>query len=379
MKLAVSAEDSLFRQNRVLDESWAKNYPGASWLPLVKKYLGSAFEVVTADVALDHVVHGFWNAQDILVIQHGQDVIAKKLIHEGALPLALTCFESPLYIGGFYHNISNLAPIFKNRILFSGLYERFSTEFGVNHQVTFPSYFLNDLSMKEIPWEQRNFMVAVIGNKYNVPSCCPSIHRPLEWFWWLRNKLSQFLHHPFSSDEFPAKDIQLQDLRLEAISFFMSKGLLDLYGKGWDALRNLPPRWQNRMSAVLKSHDAKECNNKLETIKNYKFGLCIENAEFPGYLTEKIFDCLVAKIIPIYIGAPDIERYISKSCFLDMRDYKSMDELKSYLQSMPESSANEMIACGQEFLQSESGQRYSYEGFAEFIANIVKMESEVKQ
>jgi len=38
----------------------------------------------------------------------------------------------------------------------------------------------------------------------------------------------------------------------------------------------------------------------------YKFVIAGENAIFPGYVTEKILNALLANTIPIYIGAPDI-------------------------------------------------------------------------
>jgi len=369
--IALSAEDDLFCQNRIFDIFWAKKYPGASWIPLFKQYLATEFEVVTADIALNHVSHGFWQAKDIMVIQHGNDHITHKLIKAGASPLALTCFESPLYIGEFYNQVSSIAPVFKHRVLFSGLHKYYKAESGINHLVTFPSYFLNELDIQKSAWKQRKFMVAVIGNKYVIPSCCPGLHKPMEWFWWIRKKLAQYIYKSSLSGNFPVKSIQLQDFRLEIISFFMAHTLLDLYGKGWDLLSNLPPYWQTKLTPLLKNNPAKPCDNKLEKIRNYKYGLCIENAKFPGYVTEKIVDCLVAGVIPLYMGAPNIEEFIPKTCFIDFRDYRNLDDLMTYLQNMPENDATEMIVCGQQFLQSDRGKLYSYEGFAEFMANIV--------
>ena len=42
--------------------------------------------------------------------------------------------------------------------------------------------------------------------------------------------------------------------------------------------------------------------NKHEWLQNYKFNLCFENASFPGYLTEKLFDAYNAGCVPIYWG-----------------------------------------------------------------------------
>ena len=310
IKVAISAEDDLFRCNRILNLDWAKKFPGASWLPMLKKNLEPDFEVVTADIALSHVQQGYWSAEDIVVIQHVHDDVAHALVEKGALPLAITCFESPLYVGQFYDSVAQIAPRFKYRILFSGLHALYKTDASINHQATFPSYFLNDLNNPILPWGQRKFLVAVIGNKYVVSPSFPFVNSPMEWYWWLRKRVAQLTYKSKSSRRFPVQKVQLQDMRLELIAFFMKKGLLDLYGKGWDILRNLPPKWQKKLPPIFNANPPQACDSKLETIRHYRYDLCIENAKFPGYVTEKIIDCLVTGVIPLYMGAPDVEQYI---------------------------------------------------------------------
>lgn len=56
----------------------------------------------------------------------------------------------------------------------------------------------------------------------------------------------------------------------------------------------------------------------IEVLSNYKFVLCFENSYTNGYITEKIFNCFFAGIIPLYLGAPDITKYINPNCFVDM-------------------------------------------------------------
>lgn len=371
-KVAISAEPDVFRYNRILDENWARKFPGASWLPLLKKNLAPDFDVVTADVALDDVQQGVCDAKDVVVIQHAHDDCAQALVKKGALPLVLTCFESPLYVGEFYDRVAEIANHFEHRVLFSGLQAYCERGAGENHQVTFPSYFLHDLNKPILPWMQRKFMVAVIGNKYVAASCCPSLSAPMEWVWWLLKKATQWRSGLVASRRFPVKQVQLQDVRLEIIAFFMERGLLDLYGTRWNRLRNLPPRWQRRLRPIFRTYPPQSCENKLETIRSYRYGLCFENAQFPGYVTEKLIDCLVAGVIPLYMGAPDIGQYIPAGCFVDLRKYSSWADLLEYLQAMPEEDAMTMIACGREFLESDKGRSYSYEGFAEFMANIVR-------
>jgi len=62
--------------------------------------------------------------------------------------------------------------------------------------------------------------------------------------------------------------------------------------------------------------------NKLEVLSKYKFCICFENAyDIDGYVTEKIWDCLQAGTIPIYIGENIL---VPKYTFNG--DYKALDK-----------------------------------------------------
>ncbi len=48
----------------------------------------------------------------------------------------------------------------------------------------------------------------------------------------------------------------------------------------------------------------------------YKFVIAFENSSFPGYVTEKIINPMFANAIPIYWGAPDIEKHFNVKSFI---------------------------------------------------------------
>lgn len=376
--LAISADIPQFKANRILDRQWAMRFPGASWIPLLNDYLHLKFEVVTADVALSHVLEAFRDPRDILVIQHGDDPITRELILRGSKPLAITCLESPIYAAEFYDHLQEIAKEFAHRILFSEAPSIFSDKDGTHHHLRFPSYFLDDLNAESVPWNQRKCMVAVIGNKYVVPHARPPGWQLSELLWWARRRASYMRHRPYQSSRLPVQSIQLQDARLELISFFHQRGELDLFGQGWTDLRNLPPRWRQVLTESFSKAPPLPCENKLATIRGYRFCLCVENARFPGYVTEKLLDCLVAGVVPLYLGAPDIEKYFPAKCFIDLRKYRSSKSLLEELQSMSEDAGMSIIEHGRDFLASDAGRAYSYEGFARFISELVREEVGVK-
>tara|TARA_Y100001970_G_C14231815_1_gene859120 strand:+ start:1621 stop:2514 length:894 start_codon:yes stop_codon:yes gene_type:complete len=75
----------------------------------------------------------------------------------------------------------------------------------------------------------------------------------------------------------------------------------------------------NHISSFYELLKDKSCYNSKELIKVFgffKFIICCENSNSTGYVTEKIFNIMLANSIPIYNGAPEIERYINKNRFL---------------------------------------------------------------
>jgi len=57
------------------------------------------------------------------------------------------------------------------------------------------------------------------------------------------------------------------------------------------------------------------CDRKRETVRRYRFGIAYENTAWPGYVTEKIIDCFVAGVVPVYLGAPDVSDYVPPLAF----------------------------------------------------------------
>ncbi len=117
---------------------------------------------------------------------------------------------------------------------------------------------------------------------------------------------------------------ELYSERRRVIDFFeQSEKPFDLWGYGWE-------------KENLKNYKG-TTSEKLLTLSNYKFSICFENmTNIKGYITEKIFDCFFAGSIPIYWGADNIDKYIPSDCYIDFRNFKSIDELIVYLESIDE-------------------------------------------
>lgn len=149
--------------------------------------------------------------------------------------------------------------------------------------------------------------------------------------------------------------------RIRALLHFAKTGEVDLYGFGWQE-HPLFPYWSKK-GTIQKIYKG-SVGNKHEKLSEYTFALAFENCGLPSYITEKIFDCLYAGTIPVYLGAPDVAAYIPKDCFIDKRDFKSYEELRTFLKSLSESEINTYKENGRRFLESERYKPFTKEQFA---------------
>lgn len=124
---------------------------------------------------------------------------------------------------------------------------------------------------------------------------------------------------------------ELYSERRKVIDFFeQSEKPFDLWGYGWE-------------KGNLKNYKG-TTSEKLLTLSNYKFSICFENmTHINGYITEKIFDCFFAGSIPVYWGADNIDKYIPSDCYIDFRNFKSLDELILYLEKIDEKQYKQYI------------------------------------
>ncbi len=157
--------------------------------------------------------------------------------------------------------------------------------------------------------------------------------------------------------------------RIKAIKFFSRTSDIDLYGYDWDKPPFFP-YWFYKKS-IQKVYKGSIPAIKLRKLSEYNFALTFENCFLPGYISEKIFDCFYAGTIPVYLGATDIQEYIPKECFVDMRDFKNYGELKKFLKSLTPSEIQEYRDNAQQFLRSPRMEPFTNKHFIEFFVNMV--------
>jgi len=69
--------------------------------------------------------------------------------------------------------------------------------------------------------------------------------------------------------------------------------------------------------------------DKLNVISNYKFSICFENSEYPGYFTEKLLHAKIAGNIPIYYSDKSFKEDFNEKCCLNLVNYPNIEYMLS--------------------------------------------------
>lgn len=145
--------------------------------------------------------------------------------------------------------------------------------------------------------------------------------------------------------------------RLRAIKYFAEKpdSGFDLYGYRWDKAPRHPRYffYKKYVDKVWRG----VVDDKLKVLSGYKFSLCFENCSYPGYISEKIYDCLAVGCIPVYFGAPDVTDIVPASCFIDFKQFKNYEELEHHLRSLTPADLEKYRANIAAFLRDDSNMK----------------------
>jgi alpha(1,3/1,4) fucosyltransferase len=159
---------------------------------------------------------------------------------------------------------------------------------------------------------------------------------------------------------------------LARVSDEFTPPVLDVFGTGWKGEQiSWNPLYSNppyRCAVNGQSRDGKH-----QLVSGYRFGIGVENFRGSlGYISEKIFDVLVAGAVPVYLGEERIADAVPKSAFVDAREFRTQKELLLYLRSCPECDWEAMRESGMEYLKSEAFFQFSDEAFAARMVEILR-------
>jgi hypothetical protein len=116
-------------------------------------------------------------------------------------------------------------------------------------------------------------------------------------------------------------------------------GKVDVYGKGW-------PMGLSKPEDEAKQDGADLFWLKMRQYEKYKFALCFENTWSPYYVTEKIWQAVLAGCLPIYYAGPQHTVYqdFPKNSFIDYFEFDHPAQLFALVENMSQEEFNRRLA-----------------------------------
>ena len=111
--------------------------------------------------------------------------------------------------------------------------------------------------------------------------------------------------------------------------------------------------------------------DKIDFLRAYKFNIAFENGSFPGYTTEKIYEPMVARCLPIYWGNPFIADEFNPKGFLNYSDFPSEEALIEKIIELDKDDAKYLEYLRQPYLYNDEPSIYfSRERILDFFEGI---------
>jgi hypothetical protein len=173
---------------------------------------------------------------------------------------------------------------------------------------------------------------------------------------------------------------ELYSDRLSIIDWFSQNNSTEfrLYGRGWVA-PTIRDGWRSLLRSVLSPVSTPkvfhgEVISKSDILSRSNFSFCYENMRSDGdYITEKIFDSMLAGCVPIYLGSSRISDYIPDDVYIDAREFNGVDAIYRYIEKISFERLCDMRRSIVDFLESKQADNFRNTVFANcVVTNILE-------
>ncbi len=347
-----------------VNESECERFPGTCFLPVLRSMLRDiGWELRLGEEVAHQIASGEISPNHVRVLQIEESEIGSKLVSLGSLPTLLLNLESPVFVSDLYLNLEKLANSYRHSLVLcdpshygnaSSKIERARFPVMSNKRRLESSREPSDSERAE-SFEKKRLACIISNNKY---------WRRVGVKFVPRNLAKASLVGSPAWKRHQLRKTSLHSLRLRLISTFLHRGKFDVWGSGWGTEKlPFPHNFDKRMRRLVAQSLPYE--KKIDTLARYKFSLVLENCEFPGYVTDKIFDAFLAGCVPIYWGAPDIEKYVPRGTFVAGNQFDTLGQLFDYIDNMSYEEHSVFLSEAQSYLRSEAAHEHTFEGFAE--------------
>jgi hypothetical protein len=351
--VALATRTTEFHQDRVFDPGAVAAMRGSlesmakPWLVVHAAARDRGVRLMTADRVANEGI----DPRQVLLLANDWSPDAERLVAQGARPAALISLEPPVIAWWLYFYLERVSARFPHTFMFEGARGRVApmTRF---HPLYSPQPCPPPRPTGK-PWSQRRFLAMINSNK--------ALPRGRDLARWLdrprevsvKRELAALQYRPIVRDRYQA--------RLRTIEAFSHLDDFDLFGEGWDRRH---PAVDPHLHAAAQRVYRGIAGDKPALLASYRFSLVFENTRFPGYVSEKLFDCFFARCIPIYSGAPDVAQYVAPAAFIDARQFTAYADLERFLRGITEADAKRYLDAAHAFLSSTAYESFCVDRFA---------------
>jgi len=358
---------SEYDNGKLFDENYT-NRPGLTIWSYFKKYLNDRFiEIMTLNDFINTKTYEH-SIPFYGISYEGYASTIKKFKKYGINLSLIFSGEPSKNAPRFYINFNKRAKNFEYIMAFSG-YQIFLKA----KKTTFLNfYWPNSFSLID-KYSKNNYTERDFDNLYLLCFVAsPKSRVPVNYNKFISRLLSTPRYFLYEAFYFFFPIMQTKDLyafRLNLVKHLLPIKDFYLFGLGWDVFI----KYNKSFHDISIANDIIPINDKFETIKNFRFCLCIENTDFEGYITEKIFEAFYANVIPIYKGTNKIFDYVPQNCFINVDSFASPDLLIDFLNNMTFQDWYKYIININEYLNSVGFSKFNNLSFSETIyKNIIK-------
>ena len=143
----------------------------------------------------------------------------------------------------------------------------------------------------------------------------------------------------------PADDCDMSHKKFEVSYLTSSKTMCFGHHFRHEVFNKLPE--QVGKLKVVKHMSPPEIPDKRPMLYPFQYSVVMENGKRRNWITEKLIDCLVARTIPIYWGAPNVNEYFNPDGILQ---FDTVNDLRQILENLTPEFYNERIGTIEENL-----------------------------
>jgi hypothetical protein len=143
----------------------------------------------------------------------------------------------------------------------------------------------------------------------------------------------------------------------------------DIFGPGWPKAASGTSHSKGFFFSARGAYEG----SKLELLQNYRFTITYENClNDCGYITEKLFDALLAGCVPVYLGNKSIQKCVPEDVFVDARQFKTRLDLARFIETMSQARWRSMRDAGSAFVSTEAIRAFGSSQYARTVLDAVR-------